>query len=172
MAARKPTDTANLDIYGHQALEWDRVDQAMANPPSDTQTWFLGTVDPDGSPHSTGVGGFYVDGNFYFTSGPGTRKSRNLGANPACTISTSLTGIDVVLEGTAERVTDQATLEMVAAVARDGGWPAEVDGDALTAPFSAPSAGPAPWDLYRLRVERVYGVASAEPQGATRWRFS
>ena len=172
MASQKPIDTANLDIYGQQPLEWDRAEHAMANPPSDMLTWFLGTIDPGGTPHATGVGGFYVDGDFYFTSGPRTRKSRNLAANPACTISVSLTGIDLVLEGTAERVTDQATLEEVASVARDGGWPARVDGDALTAPYSAPSAGPAPWHLYRMRVETVYGVASAEPHGATRWRFS
>ena len=38
-------------------------------------------------------------GDLYFTSGPGTRKARNLVANPACTLSVSLDGIDLVLEG-------------------------------------------------------------------------
>jgi nitroimidazol reductase NimA-like FMN-containing flavoprotein (pyridoxamine 5'-phosphate oxidase superfamily) len=172
MVQRKATSTTNLDIYGNAVLDWDRADRALSNPPSDMQTWFLGTVDPDGRPHATGVGAFYLDGDMYFTSGPGTRKSRNLAANPACTISVALAGIDVVLEGEAERVTDSATLEQVAAAAREGGWPAQVEGDALTAPYSAPSAGPAPWHLYRLKVHTVYGVATAEPYGATRWRFS
>ena len=172
MGERKPTNTANLDIYGHQALEWSRADKAMSNPPSDMLTWFLGTVDRDGRPHASGVGAFYLDGDLYFTSGPRTRKSRNLAVNPAGTVSVQLTGIDLVLEGLVERVTDASTLEQVAAAARDGGWPAKVEGEALTAPFSAPSAGPAPWHVYRLRFDTVYGVATAEPHGATRWRFS
>jgi hypothetical protein len=104
-------------------------------------------------------------------SGPETRKSRNLAANPACTISVRLEGLDLVLEGEASRVVDPPTLEQVAAVYRDGGWPAEVDGDAFTAPYSAPSAGPPPWHLYRFRLHTVIGVATAEPYGATSWRF-
>jgi hypothetical protein len=36
---------------------------------------------------------------------------------------------------------------------------------------SAPSAGPPPWDLYELTPTTVFGLATAEPNGATRWRF-
>ena len=46
---------------------------------------------------------------------------------------------------------------------RDGGWPAEVDGDAVIAPFSAPSAGPPPWHVYRFTFHTAYGVATVEP---------
>jgi len=49
---------------------------------------------------------------------------------------------------------------------------AQQHSDTLTAPFSAPSAGPAPWSLYRLAFDRVIAVASAEPHGATTWRFA
>src|SRR4051812_34765998 len=42
---------------------------------------YLGTVRPDGRPHATGVGIHWYDGDLYFLSGPGTRKSRNLAAN-------------------------------------------------------------------------------------------
>jgi hypothetical protein len=80
-------------------------------------------------------------------------------------------GIDLVFEGDAERVNERPTLERVAARYREGGWPAEVEGDALTAPYSAPSAGPPPWHVYRLVFHTVFGVAGAEPHGATRWRF-
>jgi hypothetical protein len=76
-----------------------------------------------------------------------------------------------VLEGTATRVTDAPTLERLAARYREGGWPAEVEGQAFTAPYNAPSAGPPPWELYRFRFGTVFGVASAEPYGASRWRF-
>jgi nitroimidazol reductase NimA-like FMN-containing flavoprotein (pyridoxamine 5'-phosphate oxidase superfamily) len=50
------------------------------------------------------------DGDLYFTSGPGTRKSRNLKTNPACTISVKLPGMDVTMEGTAARVTGQPAM--------------------------------------------------------------
>jgi hypothetical protein len=120
----------------------------------------------------------WLDGELYFVSGPGTRKSRNLAANPACTVSANLPGIDIIMEGEATRVTDPATLERVAAHYREDGWPAEVhgwpaevQGDAFTAPYSAPSAGPPPWYLYAVAVHTVFGVATAEPNGATRWRF-
>jgi hypothetical protein len=82
-----------------------------------------------------------------------------------------LEGIDLVLEGEAGRVTDAPTLEQVAALYREVGWPATVEGDALTAPFSAPSAGPPPWQLYRFAFHTAFGVATVEPYGATRWRF-
>jgi hypothetical protein len=90
----------------------------------------------------------------------------------AGSVAVRLRGIDMVLEGEAHRVTDASTLERLAAVYRRGGWPAEVDGDAFTAPFSAPSAGPAPWHLYRLTLHTAVGVANAEPHGATRWNFA
>lgn len=80
--------------------------------------------------------------------------------------------IDVVFEGEARPVTDRATLEALAAEYRQVGWPAEVEGDAFTAPYSAPSAGPPPRQLYRFRYERAFGVATQEPHGATRWRFA
>ena len=82
-----------------------------------------------------------------------------------------LDGIDLILEGDAQRVVDGPTLEAVAAAFREGGWPAVVDGDAFTAPFSAPSAGPSPWHLYRIIVATAFGVALRAPYGATRWRF-
>jgi len=83
-----------------------------------------------------------------------------------------LEGLDLILEGEAARVTDQSTLETVAQKYRDGGWPAQVEGDAFTAPYSAPSAGPPPWQLYRFTIHTAFAVASEEPHGATRWRFN
>ncbi|MFI6735091.1 hypothetical protein ACIBI9_19370 [Nonomuraea sp. NPDC050451] len=60
----------------------------------------------------------------------------------------------------------------VAALYAELGWPATAEGDAITAPYSAPSAGPAPWHLYRFSMRVAFGVATAEPHGATRWRFA
>jgi hypothetical protein len=112
-----------------------------------------------------------VDDALYFVGGPGTRRSRNLASNPACSVAVRLRGLDLTMEGEAHRITDAATLEQLAEVFRGGGWPAAVDGDALTAPYSAPSAGPAPWHLYRLTLRSAVGVAGGEPHGATRWTF-
>jgi hypothetical protein len=168
---REPVETTNLDIYGNDALAWSRAHHALTTGRGSAVTHFLSTVGSDGRPHSAGVGALWVDGDLYVVAGPGTRKARNLEANPACTISVSLTGIDLVIEGEALRVVDTATLERLAAVYREVGWPAEVEGEAFTAPFSAPSAGPPPWHLYRMTPHTVFGVASGEPHGATRWRF-
>ncbi|HEV2779635.1 MAG TPA: pyridoxamine 5'-phosphate oxidase family protein [Actinophytocola sp.] len=171
MADRTPAEVTNLDRYGDAALEWSRAEEALAAGPV-SGSFFLGTTGPGGRPHAAGVGAVWLDGDLYFVSGPGTRKSRNLAANPACTVSANLPGIDLVIEGEARRVTDPATLERVAAHYRDdAGWPAEVDGDAFTAPYSAPSAGPPPWHLYTVAIHTVFGIAGAEPNGATRWRF-
>jgi hypothetical protein len=172
MTPQEPVEVTNLDRYGSAELPWSRPRDLLAASPAEPGTpYFLGTTRPDGRPHSAGIGALWLDGDLYFVSGPGTRKSRNLAANPACTISVGLEGIDVVLEGEATRIVDPQTLERVAAVYRELGWPAEVEGDAYTAPFSAPSAGPPPWHLYRLRLQTAFGVANAEPHGATRWRF-
>ena len=86
-------------------------------------------------------------------------------------MAVSLPGVDLVIEGRARRVTDRDSLEKLATAYRSQGWPAEVDGEDFTAPYSAPSAGPAPWHLYVLDAEVAFAVASAEPHGATRWRF-
>jgi hypothetical protein len=172
MTAREPRETRNLSRYGEAALEWSRADAALAAPPDEDLTWFLGTVRPGGNPHAAGVGALYLDGDVWFTTSPAARKARNLAANPRCTFSVRVKGIDVVLEGAAERVSDGPTLEKLAARYREGGWPVEVEGDAFTAPYSAPSAGPPPWQLYRFRFDTVFGVATAEPYGATRWRLA
>jgi pyridoxamine 5'-phosphate oxidase-like protein len=169
----EPTSTRNLDPSGSAALPWSRARDILASDtPTADLTFFVATVRPNGRPHSAGVGAVWVDDALYFVGGPGTRRSRNLAANPACSISVRLRGIDLVLEGDAHRVRDASTLDRVATVYRSGGWPAQVEGDALTAPYSAPSAGPPPWYLYRLTLHTAFGLASAEPHGATRWAFA
>ena len=171
MTDRTPIETKNLDIYGNAPLSWSRPHDLLAANIFFGRPAFLGTTRPDCRPHAAGVGALWLDGDIYFTSGPRTRKSRNLAVNPACTISASLANIDVVFEGEAVRVTDEATLGRLAARFREGGWPVQVEGDALTAPYSAPSAGPPPWYLYRFTFHTAIGNATAEPHGATRWRF-
>jgi hypothetical protein len=167
-----PSQTTNLDRYGSAALEWSRAEAALAQGPNPEVAYFLGTCRLDGTPHAAGIGAQWLDGSLYFTSNPDTRKSRDLAANPKCTISVRMPGIDLVLDGSAARVTDADTLDRIAAGYRAGGWPAQVEDDALTAPFSAPSAGPPPWHVYHFKFHSAVGVATTEPYGATRWDFS
>jgi len=160
----------NLDMYGSEPIPWSRALKQLEAVPSPTTFW-LATVRRDGRPHVAGVGALWVDGKFYFVSGAGTRKSRNLAENPNCVISVSLGDLDLAVEGTAVRVTDMATLTRLAARYAAQGWPASAIDGAITAEYSAPSAGPAPWDLYVVTPLTAFGVATAEPHGATRWRF-
>jgi pyridoxine/pyridoxamine 5'-phosphate oxidase len=163
----------NLDIYGDPPIPWSRaLKQLEAAPDTQTprSTW-LSTVRPDKRPHVAAVGALWVDGRFYFTSGAGTRKSRNLAANPNCVLSIALPDLDLVVEGRASKVTDQATLERLAQRYAAQGWPARATDGALTAEFSAPSAGPPPWELFVVTAVVAFGVATAKPYGAMRWRF-
>jgi hypothetical protein len=87
-------------------------------------------------------------------------------------VSFRLPEVDLVLEGDALRTTDHGELDRVTALYAASGWPAEREDDAVTAPYSAQSAGPSPWYLYRFTVRAAVGVALSAPFGATRWRFA
>jgi Pyridoxamine 5'-phosphate oxidase len=159
----------NLDIYGADSIPWARVVAQLEAGPA--RRYWLATESPDGHPHLAGIGARYVDQKLYFVSGPGTRKSRNLLANPHCTIAADLPDIDLVAEGMAVHVTDEATVEGIAALYAATGWPAEARGSTLVAPYSAPSAGPPPWDLWVMQPVTAFCVSTGEPQGAMRFQF-
>jgi hypothetical protein len=176
-------ESTNLaDLYDLPLLDWahiesgldDGIPQAPGSGGPDRHTCWLATVNPDGRPHVTGVGALWVDGTFWFETGEGTRKGRNLSRDPRCTLSVAVHGFDLVVEGEAVRVTDPATVSTMAEQWRTRGWPARVDatGLALTADYSAPSAGPPPWSVYRLTPHQATAVATVAPGGATRWRFT
>lgn len=175
MSNPEPITTTNLDQNGDNAIPWSSVAERldpMATSGKDVFT-ILGTVRPDGRPHAAPVGSLWIDGAWYVVTGPGTQKGRNLAHDPACTLTARLDGIDIVFSGRADRVTDATELERVAEVYRAQGWPAEVAGDAFTAPYTAPSGGPPPWHLYRIDLDSAVGVGSgAGVQGATKWTFA
>jgi hypothetical protein len=68
-------------------------------------------------------------------------------------------------------VKDDAKLRRAAETYASHGWHPTVRDGAFHAEYSAPSAGPPPWDLYEITPKTAFGVATAEPHGATRWRF-
>ncbi len=77
------------------------------------------------------------------------------------------------MEGTAALVTDPATVARMAARWAAEGWPCRVNatGSALTADYSAPSAGPPPWHVYQVTPRTATALGTVAPGGATRWRF-
>jgi Pyridoxamine 5'-phosphate oxidase len=167
----------NLDGYGAPPIEWSRVyavlDSQLPQAPGtggpQRHTTWLTTINPDGSPHVTAVGVIRCRDSWYFTSGPATRKSRNLARDPRCVISVATEAFDLVVEGIAERITDADELHSVATAFAADGWPARVEGDALTAAYSAQSAGPPPWYCYRMQPSTVFALGTSEPFGATRF---
>lgn len=169
----------NLDGYGAPAIEWTRVkavlDHRLTQAPGSggpqRHTVWLTTINPDGSPHVTAVGVVQYGGSWYFTSGPVTRKSRNLARDRRCVVSVATDPFDLVIDGAAERVTDAVELGSIADAFVESGWPAEVAGDALTAEYSAQSAGPAPWHAYRVEPSTVFALGTSEPFGATKFRL-
>jgi PPOX class probable F420-dependent enzyme len=176
-------ESKNLaDLYGLPLLEWARIESRLdkgvhlapqSGGPSRHTSW-LATINEDGSPHVTAVGALWVDGAFWFETGARTRKGQNLARDPRCTLSLATEEFDLVLEGRAATVTDPSTVAAMAARWNDSGWPARVDetGQALTADFSAPSAGSPPWTVYRITPDRATALETVEPGGATRWSFS
>jgi hypothetical protein len=115
------------------------------------------------------VGAVWLDGAYFFTAGAATRKAKNLAHNPRCVIALAARDLDLVVEGEAVKVTDEATLQRLAGMFDD--WQPTVRDGAFYHEYSAPSAGPPPWDLYKFTPTTVFGLATAEPHGATRWRF-
>jgi Pyridoxamine 5'-phosphate oxidase len=172
MAHHEPTSARNLDRYGVPPIEWSRVRQeleAIAPHEPGRPTHWLTTTNPDGSPHVMPLGVISIAGTWYFTSGPGTRKSRNISRDPRCVVTLATRPFDLVVEGTADRVLDVAELRTVAEAYAAQGWPASATDDGVTAEYSAPSAGPPPWYVYRLAPSTVYALGTAEPYGATRF---
>lgn len=79
MTDREPAEVTNLDRYGNPVLPWSRAHDLLVSGPKGPLAGFsLGTVRPDGRPHAAGVGVVWSEGGLNFTSGPGTRKARDL----------------------------------------------------------------------------------------------
>jgi hypothetical protein len=181
-SVRLAVKATNLDnIYGSPLLEWSRVEARLSNGVTQApgtggagrHTCWLATINHDGSPHVAGIGGLWVDDAFWFETGESTRKGRNLVRDHRCTLSVATAEFDLVVEGRARMVIDPTTVAELAARWAAQGWPARVDdtGKALTADYSAPSAGPPPWHVYRLQPHTATAVWTTEPFGATRWHF-
>jgi nitroimidazol reductase NimA-like FMN-containing flavoprotein (pyridoxamine 5'-phosphate oxidase superfamily) len=82
------------------------------------EIYWLSTVRPDGRPHVTPLVAVWLDDALYFCTGEGERKAKNLARNMHCVITTGCNalneGLDLVIEGDAVMVSDEARLQRVA----------------------------------------------------------
>ncbi len=173
-------ETINLGVADElPPVDWSTVvakleDGSAPEPDAhNSRTTWLTTLNEDGSPHVTAVGALWLDGAYWFQTGSGTRKHGNVERDPRCTVARSVRDADVVVEGTARRVTDADEIARAAKAWADGGWPVEPDpsGSGITAPFNAPSQGPPPWHVYRIEPTSATVCLGVEPGGLTRYRF-
>jgi Pyridoxamine 5'-phosphate oxidase len=74
------------------------------------RNYWVTSVWPDGRPHSTPVWGMWDDPVLWFTCAVGSRKARNLTAEPRCVITTEDAGDPVIVEGIARIVTDDQSI--------------------------------------------------------------
>src|SRR6202035_5881027 len=173
-------EISNLgEADGLPPVQWaavvEKLDAGSTPAPDavNSRTTWLSTINEDGSPHVTAVGAVWLDGTFWFQTGAGTRKGRNVARDPRCSIAVSVRDADVVFEGDAARVTEPAALARIAKAWADNCLSAEpaVGGTGITAPFNAPALGPPPWTVYRFEPRSAIVTLGVEPGGLTRFRF-
>ncbi|TDE94257.1 pyridoxamine 5'-phosphate oxidase family protein [Occultella glacieicola] len=116
------------------AAPWARTDRLLA----DAELYWLSTVRADGRPHVTPLIGAWFDDRFHFASGAREQKVHNLLLNPQVAVTTGANawaaGTDVVLEGTAQRLTEPVRLQAFAdaTLAKYGeAWRFTVHGDGV-----------------------------------------
>jgi general stress protein 26 len=157
------------------APPWAVIERLLA----DAQLYWIITVRSDGRPHAVPLVGVWHHGAFAFCTGSGEQKQRNLDANPHVAVTTGSTGArgwnhgkDVVVEGTAVRVTDAEELQRLAAAwfAKYGeDWTFEVRGQQFVeVSDSGGSTEGGAW-VYRVTPAKV--IAFGDAHGQTTYSF-
>src|SRR5262245_66009420 len=109
---REPSSTGAIRFpagYGtpggpDSLLSWGYVEDRLR---AASNYWLL-TVGPDARPHARPVDGVWVEGALCFGGSPETRWVRNLTANPSASVHLSSEAEAIIVEGTAEYVSDPA----------------------------------------------------------------
>lgn len=105
------------------AISWDETLRALEQ----AELYWVTTVRSDGRPHTTPLVAVWSDGALHFSTGVGEQKEVNLRTNRSVILMTGRNdwdqGLDIVVEGEAERVEDRDRLERTAQA-----WTAKWDG--------------------------------------------
>ncbi len=137
------------------------------------KAYWLSTVRPDGRPHVTTIAAVWVDGALHFTTGQTERKAMNLAHNANCVVTTgtsALEGLDVVVEGEAVRVTNEARLHRLADAyveKYDQLFVFDVHDGALWI-----EGGDDPGLAFEIRPTKGFGFGKGVSFSQTRWRFT
>jgi general stress protein 26 len=147
------------------ATGWDETRQVLA----ESQLFWLSSVRGDGRPHVTPLVAVWAEEAVWFCTGAGEQKFANLRANPNVVLTTGCNGweggLDVVVEGRAVQVTDDAVLSRVAtafAAKWDGRWQYRAEGGAFRHPGGTGRAM-----VFAVTPVKVWAHAKGEPFGAT-----
>jgi nitroimidazol reductase NimA-like FMN-containing flavoprotein (pyridoxamine 5'-phosphate oxidase superfamily) len=173
------TTTGRIDPrYGDTsatAPPWQDIEQSLI----DAQLYWIITVRADGRPHAVPLVGVWYDGAFAFCTGTEEQKHRNLEANPRVAVTTGSTGAngwdsgrEVVVEGTAVRVTDGSALTALAHAwfAKYGqDWRFEVRGQEFVEVSDSGGSSTGGALVYRVDAEKVIVFGGAH--GQTTYRF-
>jgi len=102
-------------------LPWSWAAERLAG----SRNYWVSTADARGIPHAAPVWGVWLDGAFLFDTAPGSRKARNVVAQPRVVVTTEQASEPVMLHGLAERVRDDGAIEahLVAYEAKYGSRP-------------------------------------------------
>ena len=151
------------------AVEWKETERVIAA----AELFWISTVRTDGRPHVTPVVAAWAEGAIWFATGEDEQKFANLRANPHVVLTTGCNrwdeGLDVVIEGDAVQVTDDAVLSRVAgafAPKWDGRWQYTGRDGAFR---DADGRGGAM--VFSVTPAKVFAHAKGDPFGATRHRF-
>ena len=165
-----PREAELITGDGTTVFPWQEARTRLA----EENFYWLATVHPDGRPHVRPVLAVWVGDALHTSTNPTARKGRNLTLEPRCALTARTEGMDLVLEGKAARVVDEAALRQIGeAYMAKYGWPVTVRDGAFEAPYGAPTAGPPPYEVYAVSPEVVFGFGTDDELAprSTRWRF-
>jgi hypothetical protein len=153
------------------AVEWEETSRILQA----AELFWVSTVRSDGRPHVTPVVAVWVDGVICFTTGAGEQKFANLRGNPHVVMTTGCNswdhGVDVIVEGQAVQVTDDAVLRKLAAAFTsrwDGRWQFAVRDGAFGDPGDD---SPGQAQVFTVTPVKVFAHSKGDPFGATRHQF-